>query len=83
MNLNKKRKGGEGRMLKRNRKGQSTLEYIIILTVLIAALLYVIRNVVFQQDENKGLGKLFRAAANKIDNESAKLSDYVFPDNAP
>lgn len=70
-------------MRKRNKKGQSTLEYIIILTVLIAALLYVMRNVVFQQDETKGLGKLFGAAANKIADESGALSNYVFPNNAP
>ena len=66
-------------MRKRNRRGQSTLEYIIILTVIIAAILVAL-GTLFTQDESKGLGKLFQKAGEKIETETGYISEYVLPE---
>ena len=74
------KKGGEVRMMrKRNRRGQSTLEYIIILTVIIAAILVAL-GTLFTQDESKGLGKLFQKSGEKIETETGYISEYVLPE---
>jgi len=68
----------------RNIKGQSTLEYIIILTVIIAALLYAVTQVVFQTDQpdgsETGLGLLFKNAGQKIIDKSEALDTYIMGD---
>lgn len=61
-------------MLKR--KGQSILEYVIVLTAIVAAIAGILLTN-FQKDETKGLGKLFKKSADKITTESKKIVDMV------
>jgi len=68
-------------MRNRNKKGQSTLEYIVIFTVIIVALLAAIVTL-FGKNETTGLGKLFKKASLKIETESRRISNYVLPNNA-
>ncbi|MFH1655889.1 MAG: hypothetical protein ABH954_04705 [Candidatus Omnitrophota bacterium] len=66
-------------MKKQNKKGQSTLEYIIVLTILLAGVIAVVLIIFPSTPGSTGLSKLFSAAGNKIVDESAKLANYVLP----
>jgi len=59
-------------MKSRNKKGQATLEYVIVLTVVILALFVVIINFA-AKDANKGVGKMIGSAAEMIKNATGKL----------
>lgn len=59
-------------MKSRNKKGQSTLEYVIVLTVIILALFAVMSNFA-AKDANKGVGKMMDSAGQMIINATGKL----------
>lgn len=62
-------------MLKK-RRGQSLLEYIIILTAIVAAILAA-RTVFFKQDTSTGLGKLLNQANITIRNASSRVANIT------
>ena len=68
-------------MMRRNKRGQSTLEYIIVLTVIVIAIIVAVGNL-FVHGGGSGLGKLFSNSSQKIETESEYLVDYVLPDAA-
>ena len=56
------------------RKGQSTLEYVIILTAVIAAIIVGVAVLANPADRgNTGLGKLFTSAGDRITDATARL----------
>jgi Flp pilus assembly pilin Flp len=57
-------------MLER-RRGQSTLEYITVFVVIVAAIVVVAFKML-----NPTINKLFNATANKIDNAAGRFANY-------
>ena len=64
-------------MLKKNR-GQSTMEYIIVVTAIVAAVIAVAVTIGNQDaGGGAGLSKLFKQSGDKIKTESKKILDMV------
>ncbi len=62
-------------MFKRERnKGQSTLEYVIIITAVVGAIL-VGAAIVANKAEDKGLGKLLKSATDKIEGAAGDIGN--------
>ncbi len=62
-----------------NKKAQSTLEYVIILTGIVAAVLFALNTLgVFKKDDSAtGLGKLMNQAAESIKGASEQVADII------
>lgn len=58
----------------RTKKGQSTLEYVIVLAAIVAVVVAFI-GTNFQKDPTKGLGKLFQKCKETIETQTDKLTD--------
>lgn len=62
--------------MRRNVTAQSTMEYVIVLTAIIAAVLVGVLTI---KDKSKGLGQLMQKAQTKIQNESKKVAENIVP----
>lgn len=62
--------------MSRSKGGQSVLEYVVILTAVIAAVLLG-AGIMGSKSSQRGLGKLLNRAATKITIESAKIKDII------
>ena len=61
---------------KSDKRGQSTLEYVIILTVIVTAIVaFVASN--FKKDNSGGLGKLMNQSADKIKTASTRVGSIA------
>jgi uncharacterized protein (UPF0333 family) len=59
------------------RKGQSTLEYVLVLTAIVAIIATVAYTTVGKTDGTAGLGKLMQKSADRITTESGKIGSIV------
>ncbi len=57
-----------------NRKGQSILEYVIVLTAIVAAII-VGASAFASRDKTKGVGKIMDTAGTKIEGATGKIAD--------
>lgn len=62
-------------MLKR--KGQSTLEYVIVLTAIVAAVLLATTQFLGKKESGAGVGKLMYQSGERIKTESGKIAAIV------
>jgi len=74
LRLNKE--GGQVSM--RKRKGQSILEYVIVLTVIVAAV-FVGAALFAKHDSSGGLGKLMNKAGGTIENAGTLITNSLNP----
>lgn len=58
------------------RRGQSTLEYIIVLTAIVAGVIAAVTTF-GKKDSSGGLGMLMNKTANKITTESERISNII------
>jgi len=56
------------------RKGQSTLEYVVVLTAIVAIILATVMTTIGNKVETAGLGKLFKNVQTKIENSTKKVT---------
>lgn len=63
------------------KKAQSVLEYVIILTVVVGAILLGVSQLGTSANPGKGLGKLFYNMNTKMSTEAQKVADMVTPGN--
>lgn len=61
----------------RGKRGQSMLEYVIVLVAIVATLVFALTTVFKRGDTTKGLGKLLNKAAGKITTETGKITTMV------
>ena len=61
----------------RKRKGQSTLEYVVVITAIIATIIAVVATTIGKKDKGAGLGKLMYQTGERIKTESGKIADMV------
>ena len=57
-------------------KGQSMLEYVIILTAIVTAIIAAV-TVLGKQNDTAGLGKLMHQTGERIKTESAKIPEMI------
>jgi len=57
-------------------KAQSTLEYVIILTAIIGALIAVVTLSIGKKDSSSGLGKIMNKSAQNIESASGRLANF-------
>lgn len=63
--------------MSRKRKGQGTLEYIIVLTAIVAAIIATVATTIGKKDSGAGLGKLMYQTAERMKTETGKLPDMI------
>lgn len=61
----------------KRRRGQSTLEYVIILSAVVMAVIVGINSFFGKKDATGGLGKLMTQAGQRIEDESGKIASLV------
>lgn len=61
------------------KRGQSVLEYVIMLTAIIAAI--VVWQNSMKPDSATGVGKMMKNSADKIETRSSDLVNTLFPSN--
>jgi hypothetical protein len=64
----------------RKQRAQSTLEYIVILTAIVSAIIVGVATYIGKKDDKtKGIGLLMDKSANRITTETARLSTELDP----
>ncbi len=61
----------------RNKQAQSTLEYVIILTAIVGAILAIVLTTIGKKNANSGLGKTMNQSAEKIKAASGKIANLT------
>lgn len=60
------------------KKGQSVLEYVIVLTAIVAGIVFAINGLgLWNHDSTQGLGKLMNRSATRMTTETAKIANMI------
>ena len=59
------------------KKAQSTLEYVIVLTAIVGAILAIVVTTIGQRSEAVGLGKLLKNVGTKITDSSGRVATII------
>jgi uncharacterized protein (UPF0333 family) len=63
--------------MRRDRKAQSTLEYVVVFTAVVAAVLAIVYSTVGSPTSDAGMGKLLNTAAGKIANAAGNIANIL------
>jgi len=63
--------------MRRDRKAQSTLEYVVVFTAVTAAVIAIIYSTVGSPTSTAGMGKLLNTAADKIANAAGNIANIL------
>ena len=68
---------------KMKKRGQATLEYVIVLIAIVGVIIAIVGVVIFKKDDSTGIGKLFYEAGETMTEHSEKLIDMTGGSDEP